>query len=712
MGGVEWFRASPGMGCLRDWAVIHHCSEDKEIQMSKRTLLTMAGTTALVVAGWSSQLHAQCDVTPGPGAIEQDDACGSDQEGFVDSNGGCNVAGNPTQLAGSLSASNPTLQVYGTVGTYTPFGATEPTSRYLDWWFFDVDAPGTVTFSVTNLDGSSASYTITFFATNGFDCETQEFVIGTNSDLCPFEPAVTLPNGTHKFIVTVPFAGDGGAPCPLDYRVTVAYEPGLFPECGAAKAGSCIEAHPTGGCDNFACCEIVCDFEPLCCVVEWDQSCVDLALDPDLGCGLYVYECPTGSSFPANNCPTGATVVSGGDSLAFNTLTASTVGPRQPQCNSADADEQIWSDLWYSFTAPGDGSFSASTCGTASFDTKIAIYDIGNGTYNPADLPDLFIACNEDGPDCPDSTSFLEILVEANVTYLVRLGGFLEATGNGTVVFEFLNVIYNTGGTRQILNNGAPISLGLSSGYLNATFPQRWIASPFTVPAPTAPDTDSWLVQTIAANGFTPAGSVNETMEWIIWERDAATNAAPVDGEQVVSGSVPFPAPIDDPTGDPTDEQHDIATDFVLAPGDYYLTVYAANSTGGASAANFAWFCNAPDGIDLVDAQGPFCWRSATQPTPGFQRYTLPAQYQQQEGLDPNDLYAVGFKLLGVPYSGGEPPILGDLNGDGIVNGADLAILLGCWGTVTNPACTPADLNADGAVNGADLAIQLGNWTN
>ena len=428
-------------------------------------------------------------------------------------------------------------------------------------------------------------------------------------------------------------------------------------------------------------------------------------------CGLYVYECPTGSSFPANNCPTGATVVSGGDSLAFNTLTASTVGPRQPQCNSADADEQIWSDLWYSFTAPGDGSFSASTCGTASFDTKIAIYDIGNGTYNPADLPDLFIACNEDGPDCPDSTSFLEILVEANVTYLVRLGGFLEATGNGTVVFEFLNVIYNTGGTRQILNNGAPISLGLSSGYLNATFPQRWIASPFTVPAPTAPDTDSWLVQTIAANGFTPAGSVNETMEWIIWERDAATNAAPVDGEQVVSGSVPFPAPIDDPTGDPTDEQHDIATDFVLAPGDYYLTVYAANSTGGASAANFAWFCNAPDGIDLVDAQGPFCWRSATQPTPGFQRYTLPAQYQQQEGLDPNDLYAVGFKLLGVPYSGGEPPILGDLNGDGIVNGADLAILLGCWGTVTNPACTPADLNADGAVNGADLAVQLGNWT-
>ncbi|MBX3354225.1 MAG: hypothetical protein KF724_00830 [Phycisphaeraceae bacterium] len=50
---------------------------------------------------------------------------------------------------------------------------------------------------------------------------------------------------------------------------------------------------------------------------------------------------------------------------------------------------------------------------------------------------------------------------------------------------------------------------------------------------------------------------------------------------------------------------------------------------------------------------------------------------------------------------------LGDLNGDCIVNGADLAILLGQWGTCTGCA---ADLNNDGAVNGADIAILLGNW--
>ena len=51
------------------------------------------------------------------------------------------------------------------------------------------------------------------------------------------------------------------------------------------------------------------------------------------------------------------------------------------------------------------------------------------------------------------------------------------------------------------------------------------------------------------------------------------------------------------------------------------------------------------------------------------------------------------------------PAILGDLNGDGLVNGADLGTLLGAWGT---PG--PGDLNGDGIVNGADLGIMLGEW--
>jgi hypothetical protein len=48
----------------------------------------------------------------------------------------------------------------------------------------------------------------------------------------------------------------------------------------------------------------------------------------------------------------------------------------------------------------------------------------------------------------------------------------------------------------------------------------------------------------------------------------------------------------------------------------------------------------------------------------------------------------------------------GDINGDGIINGADLTLLLGGWGV---PGST--DLNGDGSTNGADLAILLSNWS-
>lgn len=51
-------------------------------------------------------------------------------------------------------------------------------------------------------------------------------------------------------------------------------------------------------------------------------------------------------------------------------------------------------------------------------------------------------------------------------------------------------------------------------------------------------------------------------------------------------------------------------------------------------------------------------------------------------------------------------PIIGDLNGDGVVNGADLGLMLSGWG---QPG--PTDLNNDGTTNGADLGLQLSHWS-
>ncbi len=54
---------------------------------------------------------------------------------------------------------------------------------------------------------------------------------------------------------------------------------------------------------------------------------------------------------------------------------------------------------------------------------------------------------------------------------------------------------------------------------------------------------------------------------------------------------------------------------------------------------------------------------------------------------------------------------IGDLNGDGVVNGADLASLLGSWGPCPPaPTPCPADFNGDGVVNARDQAYLLGSW--
>ena len=66
------------------------------------------------------------------------------------------------------------------------------------------------------------------------------------------------------------------------------------------------------------------------------------------------------------------------------------------------------------------------------------------------------------------------------------------------------------------------------------------------------------------------------------------------------------------------------------------------------------------------------------------------------------------LRIDGPPQAGS---CLGDLNDDGVVNGADLGLMLGAWGACSGgtPGCL-GDLNIDGVVNGADLGLLLGAW--
>ena len=71
--------------------------------------------------------------------------------------------------------------------------------------------------------------------------------------------------------------------------------------------------------------------------------------------------------------------------------------------------------------------------------------------------------------------------------------------------------------------------------------------------------------------------------------------------------------------------------------------------------------------------------------------------------IDPGD--GASFEaIVRLSLPGEDSPA--DLNADGVVNGADLSILLGDWG-----GAGIADLNGDGTVDGADLSTLLAEWS-
>ncbi len=76
---------------------------------------------------------------------------------------------------------------------------------------------------------------------------------------------------------------------------------------------------------------------------------------------------------------------------------------------------------------------------------------------------------------------------------------------------------------------------------------------------------------------------------------------------------------------------------------------------------------------------------------------------QSVKRFDSRESAAATRPQLTVVYT---PPSPYDLNGDGSVNAADLAIMLAAWGSTG-----PGDFNGDGSVGPADLSVLLGSWT-
>ncbi|MSR69371.1 MAG: hypothetical protein EXS17_03390 [Phycisphaerales bacterium] len=159
------------------------------------------------------------------------------------------------------------------------------------------------------------------------------------------------------------------------------------------------------------------------------------------------------------------------------------------------------------------------------------------------------------------------------------------------------------------------------------------------------------------------------------------------------------------------------ASGLSLSPvATQYSTDFTA-VTAGSGGATFAWQTSSAFGQDSifsqrVNAAGVVQWANASRVDVASDKGMMMSVRQSSasvfvwpDGATGNtDIAAqrVGDDSL----VGSNPTSPGDANGDGLVNGADLAAVLSGWGT--NDAA--ADVNDDGIVDGVDLAIVLSDW--
>jgi len=211
------------------------------------------------------------------------------------------------------------------------------------------------------------------------------------------------------------------------------------PGCLGA-VGACNEPHGGLGCQDATCCAAVCAFNPICCDVGWDASCVTSAIEQ---CGYYF--CPPQTGAPANNCATAAATLPGNvdSNVNFNTANATMDGPDHAGATCQSGSDIFAHDIWWKIAPARNGALKVSTCGSVSYDNKLAVYNLGAdpAAFDYNELAGALVGCNDDGTDCnttsnPPTAYASEVTVNVVVgnTYLIRLGSYAEGdVGSGVM---------------------------------------------------------------------------------------------------------------------------------------------------------------------------------------------------------------------------------------------------------------------------------------
>ncbi len=499
-------------------------------------------------------------------------------------------------------------------------------------------------------------------------------------------------NGTWRFSIGNAWTGGG----PIQYNnvlVTVIIGGQIL--CGDAP-GACDEPHPTPGCEDLVCCQAVCAFDPGCCDVAWDAVCAASAIKI---CGIYQYSCPDGG--PPNNCPTNATPINPGDVLPFDTTTADPVAP----VSDCQFGLSLGKDVWFQYCAEKDGAVSLIGCDQTEYDQMMRAYDIGDGTYDPDTLPEREIACGDDTCGITGGPSKVTCAVVAGNCYLFGVGGFGDASGSGTVTLEF-NPAVTCGdpaaGSCCIVN---PEGLGYCSD--GSCCDAVCSLDPTCCEAAW----DLLCVNLAFANCPNVCDGGNNDDCAAASEMQLGLN--PFSTYAATTG-LPQPPPAECTfTGQSTIHNDRWYFYDSLCDGNLKFSMcQAEGGTGNFDSKLAIWV-----GDDCGSLTNVGCNDDACVINPLLSQVTIVQaecgiRYYIQIGGYTQNAFGAGELAINCDGKICDNPNPADLNSDGVVNGADLAIVLSCWGPVTEPACAAADFQDDGIVDGADLTIVLSAWTN
>ncbi len=395
--------------------------------------------------------------------------------------------------------------------------------------------------------------------------------------------------------------------------------------CGEPGSGSCFEPNGTPGCEDLDCCAVVCELDPLCCLQPWSQSCADLAIqlcDPPLEAGdpLKVYHVMMVDGVDDTVRIEGFKITNG---LADGGMIDS-LGAGMLILNASPAVVRV---TFTENSAPGHGG-GAMHIGGASDPIVVYTSFIRNTGREAGALH------TESGIA---GGTFVNCLFSGNASQIE--GGAINPGGNGDV--NFINCAFADNSVVSAVGGGAIFTEPSGSGAVNLTNCILW--------------------------GNLAGGNPNQIED--------------SEGEVTVKYS-----DVEGGWGDPMDMNIDDDPLFVdPGNGDYRLSpgspcIDAADNTA------------VPKGfVTDLDASPRFIEDPNTLDTGlGDCPIVDMGSYEFQEGV--TDCCP------------------GDLDGSGDVGVKDLLILLGAWGPCPPKEDCPADFDDSGDVGVKDLLVLLGAW--